>query len=267
MASWIVERYYDVGKSGLVSAYTQLGSGIPKGGGNGRVDDWDPKVRVSFLSPEELEAYRNGDRGGRKMFTHDDFKKLKAEGKTNKEIAKEAKISVATLYNRLKVWGEKLDDKAAKPSPTIRSTKLAPKESYGELIEDLKKMVRDKDGMIDRLQATIKKFEQQQTEPKTQPANENVQLLQDRIEGMESACADVENELSELKEKCICLERDLHEKEEGLKVANYNLLKKQDEAILLERELSYAKENALNAKAMIPHYQELLKAEWNAQRR
>lgn len=263
-----------------MSAYTQLGSGIPRGGGNGRIDDWDPKVRVSFLSPEELKAYQNGERGGRKMFTHDDYKRLKAEGKRNKEIAKIAKISIATLYNRLKVWGENLDEKPAVPkkasasapavAPVIRSSQMAPKESYSELIEDLKKMVRDKDGMIEDLQGTIKKYEdqlKQAKEAKPEPPKYNPQDVEEKIDQMESACADVENELSDLKVNYAALEKTLQEKEEDLKAANYNVLKKQDEVMILTRELSYAKENALNAKALVPHYQALLRAEWDAQRR
>jgi transposase len=87
-------------------------SGSPRFGTRDYKDEWDNSVKVSFLSPEELEEYRSGKRGGMKLFTYEDYQQRKAAGKSNAEIAKEMKISEATLYGRLKVWkGEPLQPK------------------------------------------------------------------------------------------------------------------------------------------------------------
>jgi transposase len=87
-------------------------SGSPRFGIRDYKDEWDNSVKISYLSPEELEEYRSGKRGGMKLFTYDDYKKMKDEGKSNREIAKFMQISEAALYNRLKVWkGEPLQSK------------------------------------------------------------------------------------------------------------------------------------------------------------
>jgi transposase len=87
-------------------------TGSPRFGTRDYKDEWDNSVKISYLTPEELEEYRNGKRGGTKLYTYDDYKKLKDAGKSNAEIAKEMKISEPTLYNRLKVWkGEPLQPK------------------------------------------------------------------------------------------------------------------------------------------------------------
>lgn len=69
-------------------------------GRKGSPDKWDSSVKVSVLSPEELAAYRNGERGGSKLFTYEDFLELEKQGLSKQQIADKMGISVATLYNR-----------------------------------------------------------------------------------------------------------------------------------------------------------------------
>lgn len=59
-------------------------------------DHHDYSVKCSVLSPEELEKYRNGSNGGKKMedvLTVGKFKALIAKGHTKEEIAKMRGIS------------------------------------------------------------------------------------------------------------------------------------------------------------------------------
>lgn len=79
-------------------------TGTPRFGTKGHVEKWDNSVKVSYLSPEELEEYRSGRKGGRRMVTHEDYLELERQGLTKKAIAKKLDISVPTLYKRLEVW-------------------------------------------------------------------------------------------------------------------------------------------------------------------
>lgn len=79
-------------------------SGSPRFGTRDYKDSFDNSVKISYLSPEELEEYRSGKRGGMKLFTFDDYQNMKNDGKSNADIAKEMNISEATLYKRIKVW-------------------------------------------------------------------------------------------------------------------------------------------------------------------
>lgn len=127
----------------------------------------DYSVKTSFLSPEELEKYRNGEKGGSKMTTYKDYLKMKEEGHSNNTIAQKMGISQATLYNRIKVW--KLQevkevpvvDKA--PEVVNQQDKLA---EYRQLIDELsnaleaeKKSGQEKDSVREKLENRIKELE------------------------------------------------------------------------------------------------------------
>lgn len=123
-------------------------------------DNWDNSVKVSYLPPEELEKYRNGEHGGSKLYTYDDYLKWVDEGKTKEEIAKLMGISVATLYNRLKVWKkqplEKKVNKAEKPKKEDRLVLGPPVEVEQTKAEDIKQLIKElKAELVDR-EVTIK---------------------------------------------------------------------------------------------------------------
>lgn len=135
-------------------------------------DAFDNSVKISYLSPEELEEYRSGKRGGMKLYTYDDYLKLKESGKSNQEIAKEMKISEATLYNRLKVWkGEPLQSKkeqrekviqpdtAEKKSHECNCKVKEEKAKYEAVINELKSQLgettSEKDELIQKLEKEV----------------------------------------------------------------------------------------------------------------
>ncbi|CEG28106.1 hypothetical protein BN1002_02985 [Bacillus sp. B-jedd] len=130
-------------------------------GKNGMGGKWDNTVKTSKLSPEELEKYRNGEKGGRKMVTYEDYKKKKEQGMSDKEIAKEFGFSIATLYNRLKVWkGEPLKSpgKSREVLENMTTVKVPAKDSSEQLKDikeefkhDLQGVLKDKDEQIAEL--------------------------------------------------------------------------------------------------------------------
>lgn len=188
---------------------------------------FDNSVKISYLSPEELEEYRSGKRGGKnvnaKVFTHDEYLKLKNEGKSKPEIAKEAGISLPTLYSRLKVWGEPMnakphEEQQEKEQPVIRSKEVLPTvDRTPELNKEIlklksflankDKMISEKDKEIDFLQ---KQLEEANQKPKVDPeevenlkkevaaANEVVFSLQEQLNRIRKTSSFVEEKYESL---------------------------------------------------------------------
>lgn len=123
-------------------------TGAPRFGTKGHVEKWDNSVKVSYLSPEELEEYRSGRKGGRRMVTHEDYLALEKQGLTKKEIAKKLEISVPTLYKRLEVWNK--GGNVKKPQASQEPQELKEKASEGERKQE------DKSGELVALIATLK---------------------------------------------------------------------------------------------------------------
>ncbi|MCM3573312.1 hypothetical protein M3172_08900 [Mesobacillus subterraneus] len=142
-----------------VSSYR---SGAPRFGTKGHVEKWDNSVKVSYLSPEELEEYRSGRKGGRRMVTHEDYLALEKQGLTKKEIAKKLDISVPTLYKRLEVWKQQPLKNESKNAQEPQEQKEKATESESEqkdksvelvaLIATLKAQLVDKDQKVSELE-------------------------------------------------------------------------------------------------------------------
>ncbi|PLR93221.1 helix-turn-helix domain-containing protein [Bacillus sp. T33-2] len=164
-------------------------SGPPRFGTGGNVEKWDNSVKVSYLSPEELQKYRNGEHGGIKLFTYDDFLRLKAEGKSNEEIAKEMKMSPATLYKRIKAWkmdilqGKNKDVQAPKENKELlREKEAVPPEKPAQLeqlVEGFKgklKAAQDecqqKDKTIEELNNKVSYWQQRAERAELQPVDQ-----------------------------------------------------------------------------------------------
>ncbi|WNS74258.1 hypothetical protein RRV45_15210 [Bacillus sp. DTU_2020_1000418_1_SI_GHA_SEK_038] len=124
-------------------------TGEPRFGTRGSKDIWDSSVKTSFLSPEELAKYRNGDKGGTKVYTQADYEKMRAKGISNAQIADEMKTSVATLYNRLKAWKRNELTKPKQPAadvPEVSETKPSKTDQeaeYRTLISELSTACED----------------------------------------------------------------------------------------------------------------------------
>ncbi|MFY2158211.1 helix-turn-helix domain-containing protein [Cytobacillus firmus] len=154
-----------------MSRVSKYRTGEPRFGKKGSPDSWDSSVKVSVLSPEELAAYRNGERGGSKLFTYEDFLELEKQGLSKQQIADKMGISVATLYNRIKAW----KSKAGKtPSKQETDTTGAPMLVAGEvpadkmaelesLAKDLKKKISDAEEELSAKTARVKELEDQLT--------------------------------------------------------------------------------------------------------
>ncbi|MDQ0412697.1 hypothetical protein [Mesobacillus stamsii] len=123
-------------------------TGAPRFGTKGHVEKWDNSVKVSYLSPEELEEYRSGRKGGSRMVTFDDYLKLEKQGLKKEQIAKELGMSTATLYNRLKVW--KQQPLKSEPENAQEPQEQKEKPSEGERKQD------GKSGELVALIATLK---------------------------------------------------------------------------------------------------------------
>jgi transposase len=91
----------------VITKISKYRTGEPRFGTRGSADNWDNSVKVSYLSPEELAKYRNGEKGGSKVFVYEDFLKMEKEGMTKQAIADKMRISMPTLYNRIKAWKQK----------------------------------------------------------------------------------------------------------------------------------------------------------------
>ncbi|MGD7007597.1 hypothetical protein [Metabacillus sp. 84] len=140
------------------------------------------------MTPEELEAYRN--KGGRKMYTHENYKADVAAGKTKNEIAKAMGVSLPTLYNRIKVWeGQPVESKKEKPAAPAKVPETNDEliqnqvDEYGSIISKLKDMIREKDSMISKLEEHISKLEAETAIP------------------LHSACDDLESEIASLQDE------------------------------------------------------------------
>lgn len=86
---------------------------------------------------------------GNLTMTFAEYKDLKAEGKTNKEIANIAGIKEGNLNYQIKKWKEQTEQ-----------PKQAANEEYNNLIAQLKEQVEQKDGTIEKLEKKIEKLEQ-----------------------------------------------------------------------------------------------------------
>lgn len=137
-------------------------------GRKGSPDSWDSSVKVSVLSPEELAAYRNGERGGSKLFTYEDFLELERQGLSKQQIADKMGISVATLYKRIKAW----KSKAGKAPKQETITAVAPLLVAGEvpadklaeldsLAKELKKKIIDTEEELSARTSRVKDLEDQ----------------------------------------------------------------------------------------------------------
>ncbi|MGM0776940.1 MAG: helix-turn-helix domain-containing protein [Bacillota bacterium] len=137
-------------------------------GRKGSPDSWDSSVKVSVLSPEELAAYRNGERGGSKLFTYEDYLELEKQGLSKQQIADKMGISVATLYNRIKAW----KTKAGKTPKQETLTTVAPLLVAGEvpadklaeldsLAKELKKKIIDTEEELSARTSRVKDLEDQ----------------------------------------------------------------------------------------------------------
>ncbi|UKL29986.1 helix-turn-helix domain-containing protein [Bacillus phage PK1] len=128
----------------------------------------DYSVKTSFLSPEELEKYRNGEKGGSKMTTYKDYLKMKEEGHSNNTIAQKMGISQATLYNRIKVWKlQEVNVETPVENKVAETLNQQDKMSeYRQLIDELsnaleaeKKSGQEKDAVREKLENKIKELE------------------------------------------------------------------------------------------------------------
>ncbi|NRD81163.1 hypothetical protein HPT25_28125 [Bacillus sp. BRMEA1] len=61
-------------------------------------------VTTYYLSPEELEEYRSGKKGGTRWFTYSDYSRMKKAGMSYKEIAAEMGIETSILSQRVRAW-------------------------------------------------------------------------------------------------------------------------------------------------------------------
>lgn len=111
-------------------------------------EKWDNSVKVSYLSPEELEEYRSGRKGGSRMVTYADYLSLERQGLTKEQIAKKLEMSVPTLYKRLKAW--KLEAMKKGPVAAQEPQEQTEKPSEGESKQE------DKSGELVALIATLK---------------------------------------------------------------------------------------------------------------
>ncbi|MBG9656083.1 helix-turn-helix domain-containing protein [Cytobacillus firmus] len=140
-------------------------------GRKGSPDKWDSSVKVSVLSPEELAAYRNGERGGSKLFTYEDFLELEKQGLSKQQIADKMGISVATLYNRIKAWKSKAGKTPSKKETVTTGAPIlvageVPEDKMAELeslAKDLRQKISDAEEELSVKTARVKELEDQLT--------------------------------------------------------------------------------------------------------
>ncbi len=180
-------------------------SGELRFGRKGFSDNWDSSVKVSVLSPEELAAYRNGERGGSKLFTYEDFLSMEKQGLTKQQIADKMGISVATLYNRIKAWKTKAG-KTPSPETVVERQKPVPVEAAP--------ILEDKTPELEALTKELKK--------KIHLAEEELSVKTARIKDLEdqlaallddkSSCEELEKKIASLQEeKDRFLNQQLHD--------------------------------------------------------
>lgn len=135
-------------------------------------EPFDNSVKESHLSPEELEDYRNGKKGGSKFMTQEDYEKLLKQGMTKQQIADKFEISLQTLYNRIKAWKSKARKQQIKPdSDEKKDTKV--------------------NTALNENSSKIAEYERQIVELKEKLAKQ---------ENISAVCEDVENEIATLRE-------------------------------------------------------------------
>jgi chromosome segregation ATPase len=156
-------------------------TGAPRFGTKGHVQTWDNSVKVSYLSPEELEEYRSGRKGGSRMYTHEDYLQFQKDGLSNTEIAKKMNISQATLYNRLKVW--KQQPLKSEPKNVQVPQERKEKTSEGESEQN------GKSGELMALIATLK-AEKAEHEEKVKKLEDQLIESDYKIEKLELDCHD-----------------------------------------------------------------------------
>lgn len=154
-----------------MSRVSKYRTGEPRFGKKGSPDSWDSSVKVSVLSPEELAAYRDGERGGSKLFTYEDFLELEKQGLSKQQIADKMGISVATLYNRIKAWKSKAGKTPSKQETVTTGAPMlvageVPADKMAELeslAKDLKKKISDAEEELSAKKSRVKELEDQLT--------------------------------------------------------------------------------------------------------
>lgn len=119
------------------------------------------------------------------MLTKEKYEKLRAEGKTNKQIAKDFYISEATIYDKKKKWAEsekEEENPKAVEAPTAVEEKTDWKEKYDRLKEDFDRMGADYTEWQDEIERLNK---------------ENAELKV-KYSDLRNACEDAEGETKEL---------------------------------------------------------------------
>lgn len=114
-----------------------------------------------------------------KVFTYEQYKDMKAQGKSNKEIAKELNISEGTLYARLKAWKEPFGNSSIKQQEAeiklktdsennIREEKTPENESSKDSNDDVRLLhetIAEKNGIIQELQRKLNEMEMPVIDP------------------------------------------------------------------------------------------------------
>lgn len=227
-------------------------------------------------------------KGGKKVeFTKEAYQAVKKEGKTDKEIKTIFGIDQNKLYKMKKEWGLIAQNK---PSWTKSE------EEYKSLIGQLEGELEGRDDLIDKLEETIKKYEQtpspdedikilnqkvesvedelDQYKTKLRIAANALDQSNDKLQELESLMKDLsyrldtsENEkekavdqIMELRSKNATAERELLIAEDNLKQANILLRSREADIEIMERELSYARENERTLKANDLIFKAALKA-------
>lgn len=150
-------------------------------------EPFDRSVKRYFLSSEELEKYRNGEKGGSKYMTEAEYLKMKEEGMSNRKIADKMGISEGTLYNRIKMWKQ--------------NNRQKPKKAHEEEKEVLKVNSHEEEK-----NSKFAEYESLISELKSELSNDKklIKNLQSKIaeyENISAACEDVENEIVTLREE------------------------------------------------------------------
>jgi transposase len=209
-------------------------TGAPRFGTKGHVEKWDNSVKVSYLSPEELEEYRSGRKGGSRMFTYDDYLKFEAEGLSKEKIAKKMGISVATLYNRLKVWKQQPLKSEPKNAQETHIQTENPFEGESEQ--------KDKSGELVALIATLK-AEKAEHEEKVKKLEDQLIESDQKVEKLELDCHDFMEQAATTNQLSEQWEKKLKEAEDNLQEvlgANENLHKEimiMNESVIRSTEL------------------------------
>ncbi|MDX8288854.1 zinc-finger domain-containing protein [Metabacillus indicus] len=177
-------------------------------------------------------------------FTKEAYQAVKNEGKTDKEIKAIFGIDQNKLYKMKREWNLITHNK-----PSWSKSE----DEYKSLIGKLKDELQGRDDLIGKLEATIQKYQEQ-------PANdEQIKELNEKVAQMESACADVEDELASFKCRFASSERERAIAEDNLQQANRSLRDKEAEVKTLQHELSYARENVKRAQEIETLFRNTLK--------